>query len=297
MRTCHSLIAEKRHILQSQSTPSEVTEKEAANRDILSVALTSGNFSDDDLANQLMTFLVAGHETSAAAFSWSVYELCRSPQIQARLRQEVCAYLGPYLGPEDEVESADRKASRITAEIIDTMPYLSAFVAEVLRLWPPAPLTIRVADRDTSILGEFIPKDTVLMLSPWAINRSSALWGPDSLEFKPERWLGKATPNHEKDATTNGETHHDAKGKPFPTAKSEQANNAGGAESNFAQMTFLHGPRSCIGQGFAVGELKCLVASWVWSFKETRFATDGYELKVANGIAARPRDLDVRVRA
>ena len=294
-RTCHSLIAEKKHILQSQATTAE---KEAANPDILSVALTSGGFSDDDLANQLMTFLVAGHETSAAALSFSIYELCRHPHIQARLREEVSAHLGPCLSSsEDGV--GDEKSNPITADLIDAMPYLSAFVAEVLRLWPPIPITIRVADCDSSILGQHIPKGTVVMVSPWAMNRSSLLWGADSLEFKPERWLGRGGGDGGKDSTNgNGRTISgaDAKVGFGANGNGQQVNNTGGAESNFAQMTFLHGPRSCIGQGFAVGELKCLVAAWVWSFKETRFTGEGYEMKVVNGIAARPGGLEVRVK-
>ena len=308
MRTCQSLVAEKKHILQNQLTPAE---KETANPDILSVALASGGFSDDDLANQLMTFLVAGHETSAAALSWSIYAMCQSPHIQTRLREEVCAHLGPHLSSSENSEG-DEKPRQITADLIDAMPYLSAFVAEVLRLWPPIAITIRVADCDTSILNQFIPKGTVLMLCPWAVNRSSALWGPDSLEFKPERWLGRGGADggkgnanvngkdfsniSEKTADATGKTDLDASGKATPCAKGERANHAGAAESNFAQMTFLHGPRSCIGQGFAVGELKCLVARWVWGFRETRFATEGYEMKVAEGLAARPGGLEVRVR-
>ena len=269
-RTCRSLIAEKKHILQSTSSEAE---KEAANPDILSVALSSGAFSDDDLANQLMTFLVAGHETTGSAVSWAIYELCRCPEIQARLRHEVCEHLGPTLAAAERNEMA-RKSSAITAELIDSMPYLSAFCAEVLRLWPPTPITVRVADRDTSILNQPVPKGTVLMLSPWAVNRSTALWGPDALDFKPERWLGS-----EKDGMGG-----------------RQANNTGGAESNFAQMTFLHGPRSCIGQGFAVGEFKCLIAAWVWGFAETRFAEEGYRMEVKNGISSRPGGLEVRVK-
>ena len=63
-----------------------------------------------------------------------------------------------------------------------------------------------------------MPKNTVVILCPWAVNTSTQTWGADAHEFKPERWL-------------------DADGK---------SNNKGGAESNFAFLTFLHGPRSCM---------------------------------------------------
>jgi cytochrome P450 len=62
---------------------------EAKGMDILSVAMESGGFSDDDLVNQLMTFLAAGHETTASAMSWAVYCLCKHPDVQTRLRDEL----------------------------------------------------------------------------------------------------------------------------------------------------------------------------------------------------------------
>jgi cytochrome P450 len=71
------------------------------------------------------------------------------------------------------------------------------------------------------------------MLAPWAINRLPSLWGPDSNKFTPERWLQPG------------------------------AANTGGATNNFANLTFFHGPRSCIGQGFAKAEFKCLLAALV----------------------------------
>jgi cytochrome P450 len=98
---------------------------------------------------------------------------------------------------------------------------------------------MRVAANDATLADQFIPKGTTVILAPWAINTSTTLWGPDALKFKPERWL-------------------DADGK---------ANNRGGADSNYSFLTFLHGPRSCIGQKFAQAEFACLLAAWVGSFE------------------------------
>lgn len=72
-------------------------------------------------------------------------------------------------------------------------------------------------------------------------------------------------------------------------------NNSGGADTNYSFLTFLHGPRSCIGQGFARGELLCLVAAWVGCF-ETSFEVAGTKVEVRNGLASRPADLSVRVK-
>lgn len=83
---------------------------------------------------------------------------------------------------------------------------------------------------------------TEIYIVPWSINRSPEIWGPTAELFDPERWI---------DATT---------GKP---------NNTGGATSNYSILTFLHGPHSCIGQGFAKGELRALTANVIAAFEIT----------------------------
>nr|POF04590.1 cytochrome p450 3a12 [Quercus suber] len=241
-KVCRDAISRKRKVL---------AEKQKMDVDIMSIAIESGGFSDEDLVNQMMTFLAAGHETTATAMIWAIYLLCKHPEIQAKLRTEVHA----------SIPSLD---SSVTAAQIDNCHYLSAFCSEVLRLWAPVAITIRVADKDTTVCGHFIPKGTTVVLPPWAINVSTELWGADAETFRPERWL-------------------DADGK---------ANNNGGADSNYSFLTFLHGPRSCIGQKFAQAEFACLVAGWVGRF-ETVFeqgsalATGPPEIK--GEITAKPK--------
>ena len=217
--------------------------------------MDSGTFTDTDLVNQLMTFLAAGHETTASAFSWSIYALCQYPDIQARLADEIQSSLFHTRDPEAQVE----------AELIDRLPYLRAVCNEVLRVFPPVPLTIRVAAHDTTIQGHFIPHGTAIMIPPLATNLSKEMWGDDAENFKPDRWIGVGKAN------------------------------SGGADNNYAYLSFLHGPRSCIGQGFAKAELACMLAAWVGAF-ESAFADPGYVLVVKNGIASRPKGLVVRLK-
>lgn len=239
---CRDLIAKKRV---------KMAEKERTEVDIISVALESGGFTDEELVNQMMTFLVAGHETTATAMIWGMYLLCKHPEVQQKLREEVRAKL-PSLDQD------------ITPAELDDCQYLQATCKEILRLWAPVSLTLREADCDTSINGQFVPKGMTIILAPWAINTSKQLWGEDAQEFKPERWL-------------------DADGK---------ANNKGGADSNFSFLTFLHGPRSCIGQKFAQAEFECLVAAWVGRF-ETSFIEGSPiskgEMDIKGGVTAKPK--------
>lgn len=219
----------------------------------MSVALESGGFSDESLIDQLMTFLAAGHETTATAMTWATYMLSRNPDIQKRLRAEIREHL-PSLKDKETV----------TSQQIDHMPYLNAVCNEVLRYFPPVPITIRDAACDTFILDQPIPKGTRVMIIPWAINKAENLWGPDAAKFDPDRWL--------------------------PSENSPHSAN-GGAASNYSFLTFLHGPRSCIGQGFAKAEFACLLAAWIGRFEfelnDERELTEENVL-IKGGVTARP---------
>ena len=243
-RTCLDLIQQKKLRL----------EKGTAEKDILSVAIQSGSFDDSDLVNQLMTFLIAGHETSASAVSWGVCMLGAHPDVQRKLQSEIYSHLPD---PRDTFVS-------ISAKDIDSLPYLNAVCNEVLRLYPPVPVTIRVAAHDTTLCGHFMPKNTTIFIPPWAVNTDTTLWGPDAATFNPDRWLSAGKAN-------------------------------GGADSNFSFLTFLHGPRSCIGSGFARSELACLLAAWAGAF-DTTFADEKYEVAVKNALTAKPKDLRVYIK-
>ena len=243
----------------------KIANKEAPDVDILSVALESGQFSDDKLTDHLMTFLAAGHETTASSMMWAVYMLCRYPDMQRRLRDEVRAKL-PSVDDEADINSLD----------IDHMPYLNAFCSELLRYWSPVPLTVRETIGDTMIQGQMVPAGTRIILSPWATNMDRELWGADAREFNPERWLPRGDPAADKSAA------------------------AGHATSNFAFLTFLQGPRSCIGQGFARAEFACLLAAWVGRFEfalVNEEELDEQKLEIKGGVTAKPKNgLHCKVR-
>lgn len=251
--TCAQLIREKKE---------KLARKELTDVDILSVALESGGFTDDNLVDQLMTFLAAGHETTASSMTWAMYLLCRHPEVQTRLRREV----------RERLPSLDGSASgapSISSLDIDHMPYLNAVCSEVLRYYSPVPMTLREAAVDTTIQGVRIPKGTRIVLGPSATNRDPALWGPDALKFNPDRWLPQK--EGDKDAAAVAAR--------------------GGATSNYAFMTFLHGPRSCIGMSFAKAEFACLLAAWVGKMEfELRYPEDMDEdnLEIKGGVTARP---------
>lgn len=140
---------------------------------------------------------------------------------------------------------------------------LNGVCQEVLRLYPTVPATIREAVRDTTVAGTRVPKGTRILLCPYAINRSPQFWGDNGEEFAPERWI-------DTDKSSN-----------------RIPNNTGGASTNFAQITFLHGQRSCIGKDFARAELRCAVAGVVGRFA-FEMQDPSQEIHIAGAVTTKP---------
>lgn len=148
------------------------------------------------------------------------------------------------------------------------MPYLNAVCNEVLRTHGPVATTIRVANCNTVVQGQYIPRGTLLIIPIWAVNTDPLLWGPDAHEFKPERWLSPELGG---------------------TSRSNAA--SGGATSNYAFMTFLHGPHSCIGGNFSKSEMACLLAAWVGRFSfqlKDESLMDERNLNINPSVVAKP---------
>ncbi len=121
--------------------------------------------SDRELRDQLLTLLLAGHETTATALAWTVNLLLRNPAVLGRLKQEV------QDGEEDE--------------------YLRATVTEALRLRPVVPLAGRRLNRDLDVEGLHLPAGTDVTPAIWLTHTRADLY-PQPYEFRPERFLGEA---------------------------------------------------------------------------------------------------------
>ncbi|KAI1172561.1 cytochrome P450 4A12A [Nemania sp. FL0916] len=271
---CRKLIRQRKMELENGVT--DETEK-----NILTVALSYGGFTDEDLVDQLCTFLAAGHETTATALTWAVWILSIKPDIQTKLRREIRVNL-------PSPSSTSPNAQELSAIIDNRMPYLNAVCQEVLRFFAPVPATFREAVVDTTIQGYEIPKGTQLILSLRGTNRDKALWGEDAGEFNPDRFLSQGKYQQERDPLHEDYRHADEK-----TA-------APGHRSNFANMTFLHGPRSCIGQSFSRAELAIVIATLVGRFEFTladESEADFSTIPLRRGATFRPLNgLKVKVK-
>jgi cytochrome P450 len=121
--------------------------------------------------DQVVTFIVAGHETVASALTWAWHLLATNPAARQRLRAEVDA-LGPVGA------SAD----------LARLPWTSAVLDETLRLYPPAWLVTRRSLAPDVLGGVEIPAEALVIVSPWLVHRHPAAW-PDPERFDPSRFL------------------------------------------------------------------------------------------------------------
>ena len=140
--------------------------------DLLGLLLDS-HLSDAEIRHELVTMVIAGHETVAAALAWTLMLLAEHQPAQDRLRAELADHSGPVsmLGHRD------------------SLPWTRAVVDEALRLFPPAWALSRRSHRADVIGGRAVPAGTMVIISPWLAHRRGDSW-PDPLAFQPERFLG-----------------------------------------------------------------------------------------------------------
>ena len=146
--------------------------------DLLSMLLLARDedgvgMSRRQVRDEVMTLLLAGHETTALALTWAFMLLDRNPAARERLEAELVATLG------------DRPA---TPEDLAALPYTQAVLNETLRLYPPAYVTGREAVRDTRIGDVRVPNRHIVLISMHATHRDPRFY-PEPDAFRPERWL------------------------------------------------------------------------------------------------------------
>lgn len=149
--------------------------------DFLSLLMNAGReegrpLTDEEIIDNLLTFLAAGHETTARTLAWTLFILSRDPRAMARIRDELAS---ASLEPEGAADWAD------------ALPYLEAALKESMRLYPAAAMLTRLARGPDEICGRAIKAGTEIVTATWVLHRHRALWDePDA--FRPERFLGAA---------------------------------------------------------------------------------------------------------
>nr|AFU10536.1 chloroplast cytochrome P450 monooxygenase 97A3 [Daucus carota] len=153
---------------------------------ILHFLLASGDdVSSKQLRDDLMTMLIAGHETTAAVLTWTFYLLSKEPSVMLKLQNEVDSVLGDRIP---------------TIEDMKKLKYTTRVINESLRLYPQPPVLIRRSLEDDK-LGEYpIKRNEDIFISIWNLHRCPQRW-EDADKFNPERWpLDGPNPNETNQA-------------------------------------------------------------------------------------------------
>lgn len=184
---------------------------------------TGRGLAEDEICDELIIFLFAGHDTTATTLTYALWALGHHPVQQARVAAEVAALGRRPLTPDD----------------IGELGYTVQVVREALRLCPPAPTGTRLAHRDVEVGGYRVPAGTMLVFGRMAVQRDPSLWDRP-LEFDPDRF----TPARMKTL------------------------------DRWQYLPFGGGPRSCIGDHFAMLEITLALATIAQNVEIVSLSTD-----------------------
>lgn len=250
----------KAEVLREKMTGDDSVKK---SKDLLSLLIRSnmddagGGLTDDEVLHQIPTFLLAGHETSSTATTWTLFSLAVHPDVQRRLRSELLTV------PTDSPTMGE----------LDSLVYLDAVLRESLRYHSVVDGSIKVAIKNDVVplekpfvgtdgkIRNFIEvaKGDSFYVPILMMNVAESIWGPDGRVFNPDRWLGEGPPK-----------------------ASQSIPSVWGG-----QMTFSARPCSCIGLTFALIEMKALLLTLLRGF-EFELAVPREEIVRRSAAVTRP---------
>jgi len=144
--------------------------------DLLGMLMASEGFDDRQLRDEIVTLIVAGHETVATSLTWTWYLLGQNREVRDTLLAEVDSVL---------------QGQRPTFEHLSQLPYTRQVVDEALRLYPPAWVISRRALVDGDVMGVQVPAGSYVFVSPYVLHRTEKYW-PDATRFDPARFASDA---------------------------------------------------------------------------------------------------------
>ncbi|CAK7346458.1 unnamed protein product [Dovyalis caffra] len=206
--------------------------------DLLSRFLSSGHSDEDFVTDIVISFILAGRDTTSAALTWYFWLLSQNPEVEKEILKEI----------------KEKSESPVYEEVKD-MVYTHASLCESMRLYPPVPIDGKVAMSDDVLPdGTVLKKGTRVSYHPYAMGRLEKLWGSDWEKFKPERWLENASHG----INNNGKWSFVGR-------------------DPYTYPVFQAGPRICLGKDMAFLQMKRLVAGILRRFKVVPAAEDGVE--------------------
>lgn len=218
---------------------------------------TGEPLSEQDVLEQAVVFLLAGHETTSTALTFALWELALRPELQDRVRAEARAELP------DDADGADGDGATgvVDAAAVGRLALTRRVLDEAMRLHSPVPVTARSVERDTEVDGFLVRRGEVVLADFAGAHRDPEHWD-DPLRFDPDRFLPEVAADRDP----------------------------------YAYLPFGGGPRSCIGNHFALLEATAALGRILREWRLEPTATTPDPVPVSVGITMTPRhDVEVRV--
>ncbi|CAL5036472.1 unnamed protein product [Urochloa decumbens] len=221
------LIYQKREQMNGQDNRAR---EDILSRFIIQSKKDPETMNDRYLRDIVLSFLIAGKDTTGNTLTWFFYMLCKNPIVQDKVDLEINESV--------EWTREDNKTGNFVARLnegaIDKMHYLHAAISETLRLYPAVPVDNKMADEDDVLPNGYrVIKGDGVNYMIYAMGRMTYLWGEDAEDFRPERWL------------VNGVFQQ---------------------ESPYKFVSFNAGPRICLGKEFAYRQMKIMAANLIHFF-------------------------------
>ncbi|KAG8373296.1 hypothetical protein BUALT_Bualt11G0009200 [Buddleja alternifolia] len=182
---------------------------------------------DKFLRDTILNFMIAGRDTTSSALTWFMWLVSTHPEVEKKIRDELNSVVPP---------KESQKWRLFQADELRNLVYLHGALCESLRLYPPVPFQHKAPNQPVVLpSGHHVDPKMKVMFSLYAMARMDFIWGKDSKEFKPERWI-----------TERGTIKY---------------------EPSYKFLAFNAGPRTCLGKEVAFTQLKSVAAAIIHNYQ------------------------------
>ncbi|XP_022151999.1 cytochrome P450 94A1-like [Momordica charantia] len=250
------------NIIHSRIEETKKTTSHKKDQDLLSRFMgDENNYSPELLRDIVISFILAGRDTTSSALTWFFWILSSRPDIEQNILAELKTLRSKRTGDEET------KVGLYTYDELRNMQYLQAALSETLRLYPPVAVDTKACGSDDVLPdGTAVKKSWFVTYHTYAMGRMESIWGKDYGEFRPERWL------------ENGVCR---------------------MESPFRFPVFHAGPRMCLGKDMAFIQMKSIVAAVIERFHVEMVEKEkapkqmlSLTLRMENGLQVMPKKRD-----